>query len=117
MARGLSRLRRRPTLSWPDEPPHDGSVKIMRVMDRMPEEWRTLVYEYGFLAVTELWANQMSADDAWMALEARRIARQQEWLSTNYVIKRDGFVAAREAARHDSKPDPQSDARRRRGFP
>lgn len=49
-----------------NDSPNQRSIEIMRAIDAMPEGWRALVHEYGFVAVANLYGDVdlEDADDA-----------------------------------------------------
>lgn len=69
-----------------NEPNHN-SIEIMRAIDAMPDGWRALVYEYGFVAVADLYGD-MDLEDADDALWLQRSAKQAQWLATDFISKR-----------------------------
>ncbi len=86
--RYLERFRRREPLPELSNEPSPDSWEVMRIIDSMPPQWRELVREYGFAVVYAIYEeNSFSADDAWMALEARRTNKQQDYATPFFSRK------------------------------
>lgn len=64
----------------------------MSVVDGMSPKWRALVHHYGFSHTNAMYEANMPIDAAWMALEDRKVARQEDWLRTDYVIDERRFL-------------------------
>lgn len=60
----------------------------MRDIDRMPKQWRVLVYEYGYQLVCAVRDGELSIKQARDQLSFVRSARQAQWLATDYVTKK-----------------------------
>jgi len=56
-------------MDYPDDA-DDQSVDIMRVVDRLPPDWRQVVYDYGFTKAMEKLNQGLSAYGAAQALAA-----------------------------------------------
>jgi hypothetical protein len=64
----------------------------MAAIDRMPQGFRALVHEYGAVIVDKMMADGYSDPDELRAvLEGWRERRQDEWLRTDYLIRRKVF--------------------------
>lgn len=61
------------------------SQGVMAPIDAMPAAWRALVHEYGRQKVLNLYQSGIDVEDAVDELWLWRSARQQQWLSTDYI--------------------------------
>jgi hypothetical protein len=68
------------------------SIEVMAPIDALPVAWRHLVHEFGREIVLVMRDEFDDPDMAWMALEARRSRRQDEWLATDYVLSQSARI-------------------------
>jgi hypothetical protein len=74
--------------------PDPDSLRVMSVIDRMPQGFRALVHEFGAIIVDRMMADGYDDADALRpVLEGWRERRQAEWLATDYLISRKAFDA------------------------
>lgn len=72
--------------------PDPNSVLIMKTIDRMSPAMRALVREFGFVIVSEMIdEGYTNARELKPLLETWRSRRQEEWLATDYLMKRKAF--------------------------
>lgn len=82
------------TVELLDDPPSPNSVEVMAAVDRLSQEWRQLVHEFGIAIVSEVMPEAQDVHDARAMLEYWRAQRQARWLATNYVTKKTFRMAA-----------------------
>ncbi len=72
--------------------PDTNSLRVMSAIDRMPKGFRALVHEFGAVIVIKMMADGYSdANELRTVLEGWRERRQDEWLRTDYLIRRKVF--------------------------
>lgn len=72
--------------------PDPNSLRVMSAIDRMPKGFRALVHEFGAVIVDKMMADGYSdPGELRTVLEGWRERRQEEWLRTDYLIRRRTF--------------------------
>lgn len=74
--------------------PNPDSVELMAFIDGLEPDWRALVHEYGVTIVEALMDEGQDAEQAAYELTVWRERRQEEWLATNFVRKREARAIA-----------------------
>lgn len=112
MAQRQRALARRRPNKWLTEPvagidPADIAVMEWQAqqMDSWSEPWRALASYYGFAITSAMRESGLSPQVAWHTLEKRKLDRQEQWLSTDYISPRSNRAIA--AAYERALPPPR----------